>query len=471
MTRTIVGLSICLVFCLSSAASAQMGDYVFTISDATAGESLTYTQTVSLSVMNSADVSGWSMSICHDTSRSDVCGIETTSVVLGLNLIGPLFFQNQAIDDAATSVPGSTDGAVQGIVIDQGGFFFFPNGSTLDVLEISYLANAGTAGQTSTTSICNTVGTPNVEPVVVCCGGQSVGIGPNLQVVDGTVSYTTSDSQWSFGVAVGSVGYDPVTGLCTSNCTQTVHLTLANTVDNAQYTEGAGLSMGIVYDPTVVTVNSVTQGPGLSVLNGGAGPDLYLANNTGTGVSVLVQNTNLPAIPVLPYNPDLSVWGGETVVTLDCTFDTTALAGDMIGTNTAFAWGDAGDGIGNSVTVVCGERGLVGLSAVAVDLADAAVGLTPAIDLPFLRGDCNQDGIVNIADVVWTISGYITMPPIGDQGQCAEACDTNEDDSIDISDVIYTLSYRFTGGPEPVNQFPTCDVDPGADCANNPGCP
>ena len=163
----------CLVFCLT--ASLAMGQsYEMTVTDANAAEGGLYTQNVDLTVMSDSSVSGWSTSVCHDSSLSDVCGAELPAFVLGLNQIGNLFFQSVAIDDRATTIPGSVDGAASGIVIDQQGFFFFPDNSTNTVLVVTYAADAGTNGMTSTTDICSSVGNPVVEAVVVCCGGASV---------------------------------------------------------------------------------------------------------------------------------------------------------------------------------------------------------------------------------------------------------------------------------------------------------
>ena len=68
---------------------------------------------------------------------------------------------------------------------------------------------------------------------------------------------------------------------------------------------------------------------------------------------------------------------------------------------------------------------------------------------PFLRGDSNMDGAVDISDPISTL-GYIfqgeDVPP------CPDALDGNDDGVVDISDAIAVLQDLFRGGgplPEP----------------------
>lgn len=162
--------------CLASGFVFGQPSYQFIVGDATVAEGNLYTQDIDLNVNQDTTVSGLSYSVCHDNTTSDVCGAEFSEFALNLAFGAPLFFATNQIDDRATVIPGSTDGASAGAVIDQGGIFFFPSDSTHTVLHITYIADLGTAGTTSTTSICSTVGNPPVEAVVVCCGGTSVPI-------------------------------------------------------------------------------------------------------------------------------------------------------------------------------------------------------------------------------------------------------------------------------------------------------
>ncbi|MEM7165378.1 MAG: immunoglobulin domain-containing protein [Planctomycetota bacterium] len=81
-------------------------------------------------------------------------------------------------------------------------------------------------------------------------------------------------------------------------------------------------------------------------------------------------------------------------------------------------------------------------------------------DIPFVRGDCNDDGIINIADAVKVLR---VLYQGLDVGGCIDACDSNDDGLFDISDTIYTVFYQFTGGPPPTSPFPSCGLDPTPD--------
>ena len=77
----------------------------------------------------------------------------------------------------------------------------------------------------------------------------------------------------------------------------------------------------------------------------------------------------------------------------------------------------------------------------------------------FKRGDCNTDGIFNIADAVCGLD-YLFG---GGGATCLDAIDTNDDGAVDISDAVYVLSALFSGGPEPAIPFGACGVDPTGD--------
>jgi hypothetical protein len=71
----------------------------------------------------------------------------------------------------------------------------------------------------------------------------------------------------------------------------------------------------------------------------------------------------------------------------------------------------------------------------------------------FVRGECNDDGGVDISDAVfilnWLFSG--AAPP-----GCVASANTNGDETADLSDAVYLLTYLFMGGPAVVAPFPDC---------------
>ncbi len=89
----------------------------------------------------------------------------------------------------------------------------------------------------------------------------------------------------------------------------------------------------------------------------------------------------------------------------------------------------------------------------------------------FIRGDANQDGTINIADVV-TILGYLFQ---GQGAACLLSNDSNDDESVDISDAIALLSLLFGGGMTLPPPYPDCGPDGtpggGLSCEILPVCP
>lgn len=90
---------------------------------------------------------------------------------------------------------------------------------------------------------------------------------------------------------------------------------------------------------------------------------------------------------------------------------------------------------------------------------------------PFVRGDANTDGGVDIADPIamlqFTFLGQGSL-------SCLKASDANADGSpADISDAIFILLYSFSGGSPPPAPFPGCGVVPedGLSCESYPACP
>ncbi|MFC1524887.1 S8 family serine peptidase [Planctomycetota bacterium] len=74
--------------------------------------------------------------------------------------------------------------------------------------------------------------------------------------------------------------------------------------------------------------------------------------------------------------------------------------------------------------------------------AAAAFGIEPPIYLP---GDVNNDGLVDIGDVIYLIN-YIYKNgavPTGDDG------DVNNDGLVNILDVVYLINWLYKGGPAP----------------------
>lgn len=93
---------------------------------------------------------------------------------------------------------------------------------------------------------------------------------------------------------------------------------------------------------------------------------------------------------------------------------------------------------------------------------DAFVSRLQSVAHPFVRGDANHDGAVDISDAILVLNyiyGYV-----GDNDQISlDAADANDSGAIDIADPIYLLFYLTSGGPPPAAPFPGCGTDPTPD--------
>jgi len=75
----------------------------------------------------------------------------------------------------------------------------------------------------------------------------------------------------------------------------------------------------------------------------------------------------------------------------------------------------------------------------------------------FIRGDSNQDGLVDLADAVFILQSlFASGPPI----LCPDAADSNDDEVINIADPVYILQSLFGNGPAIPAPYPECGVDP-----------
>jgi hypothetical protein len=88
----------------------------------------------------------------------------------------------------------------------------------------------------------------------------------------------------------------------------------------------------------------------------------------------------------------------------------------------------------------------------------------------FLRGDCNGDGVCDMADPIFLMQFLFNE---GKAPTCADASDANDDGIVDISDAMFLYAWISTGTTPPPAPFPACGVDPTDDdltCEASPGC-
>jgi CD109 antigen len=81
----------------------------------------------------------------------------------------------------------------------------------------------------------------------------------------------------------------------------------------------------------------------------------------------------------------------------------------------------------------------------------------------FVRGDSNDDAIVNLSDAVAALGFLFLGNWQGARPFCEDAADSNDDGRLNITDSILTLQYLFLGGPAPRAPYPDAGEDPTAD--------
>jgi hypothetical protein len=133
----------------------------------------------------------------------------------------------------------------------------------------------------------------------------------------------------------------------------------------------------------------------------------------------------------------------------------------------------------SSSWLICGRQGGHGLGAYIDEVRLTPAALTPAQFLACagvqgaqLAGDCNQDGSIDLSDVICLLGHLFQGNP--EDLACATTTanlalmDCNQDGGIDLSDAIFKLTFLFQGGPPPVLGV-VCFGIP--NCPQNPGCP
>lgn len=92
------------------------------------------------------------------------------------------------------------------------------------------------------------------------------------------------------------------------------------------------------------------------------------------------------------------------------------------------------------------------------------------ISVPMLRGDCNRDGMVDVADTICALDFLFASGP----SPCADAIDVNDDGRVDLADPISFISFQFRSALPPEAPFPDCGADPTIDdlgCEDSLACP
>lgn len=131
------------------------------------------------------------------------------------------------------------------------------------------------------------------------------------------------------------------------------------------------------------------------------------------------------------------------------------------------------DGINGNGNVVLSNKVVIENESITpVEFTDGQV-CVPAYAL-FLRGDANNDGLVDVGDPIYLLN-YLFLN--GPEPPCPDAADGDNDGLINITDAVYLVFYVFGIGVAPPFPFPDCGLEsfPDLDALDcivaSPACP
>lgn len=168
-------------------------------------------------------------------------------------------------------------------------------------------------------------------------------------------------------------------------------------------------------------------------------------------VEAAVDAVRILAYTERPYIVNETCPDGTVGESYSCLLEATVCAGPIQWSD---RYGDLnGSGLALSadgnITGIPSDTGVITFTALATD----GIGVTNEKEyaihtwLPFLCGDADRDGIVNISDVVHIVN-YIFKG--GPEPYPPEIADVNADGAVNVGDAVALVNYIFKGGDPPI---------------------
>jgi hypothetical protein len=95
-------------------------------------------------------------------------------------------------------------------------------------------------------------------------------------------------------------------------------------------------------------------------------------------------------------------------------------------------------------------------AAILAAAVSARAADPPAVPIPFLRGDADASGGVDLSDAVLVLQAFFMGT---ERPGCDDAADVNDDGRMSVTDPIYLLRYLFFGGAGPRDPAGACGLD------------
>lgn len=358
-------------------------------------------------------LSGWSLGVAHDPTELELLGAYDGATTETVNGGVPPEFSSYQIH---------ADGWAVGVVISfMGTAELAPgNGYELHLVDYSPLA---TDGDCVEINFSNLVGSPPVAVVVVTGVPMTASIQPD--------QYGLCETPPPPGPVIGGGGVAFM-----GDTIEVVHQIFESTGLDSQ-----GFSLAMTNNPDVVAPLVVIPVGVVADLNGGAGPDFFTHEVFPNGWTAGCV---------------YSFFGAETV-SFNPAQDVVMSRYGILGPGSLdLEWADGV--LGNppvSIVLVAGGA--------SITLEGEAPEIEVLPNSPFVRGDCNDDALVDVADVIYIIAAQFPAQydPALYPVDCGLACDANGDMVFDLADAVFLVDYRFQGGSPPSAPFPDCDVAAG----------
>ena len=394
------------------------------------------------------DISGWSWAVCHDEAVAIVSNIgdgggaaNSTSTVSNGD---PASFNESSI------YPG---GWTQGVVIDFIGCCVVAGGTTGFLMATADYTVAGAVapGDYSVEYCGGVLGSPPVANVVVVNGGSI----PPAAENSGTITVVdVPDPEWNY-LGGNSSGNNYPAGAGIGGLSVAVGFSIQEKDNSSQGAnfpnETQGFSMGCGNDGALITPTAVTTSLGFE-------PDFAESN-------LYPDAWTLGVVYSFAGSQTAFFDVATEVISVEYDGTSTALAGVEGATTTLLVWNNATGTPPVSNVVVFGG------GSFAANFTDGEIEFVGTVTNDFQRGDSNDDGTINIADIIWMLAEMFTG---GTTTDCLSADDTNADGLNDAADAVYTATYIFLGGPAPAAPFGSCGSVGGqtpADCLSFNSCP
>ena len=238
------------------------------------------------------------------------------------------------------------------------------------------------------------------------------------------------------------IEYDVATGVGTGTLRITNQETL---LPGAPPSNVQGWSLAFTVDPMALTPISVDQGLYIQTVNQGGPPAFWTTNVCNDGVSIGCVYSLL-GLAICTYEV------AKEIATIEVETFAATWIGDSVGGTASF------NGVSPSCTTPPVLNGVVvGGATLPPMWSFGPIDLVPLGGDDFLRGDANNDGVVQtIPDAIALLSSLFSgTGPIA----CNKAGDINDDGAVNLADPIYLLDWGFTSGPLPPAPFPSCGTE------------